>query len=67
MVLIDFFDLCKYFSQNEMGREIIWDYVRLNYEMIVSDYGEDHRLGRMLIDITNSFESEFYYYEVGPC
>jgi hypothetical protein len=62
--LINFFDMVKYFSQNEIGREIIWDFVRLNYDSLLLDYGEDYRLGRMLIDISNSFETDFYYYEV---
>ena len=32
---------------------------------ILDDYGfDDPRLGQMIIDISNSFESEFYYYEV---
>jgi hypothetical protein len=56
--------MVKYFSQNEIGREIIWDFVRLNYDSLLLDYGEDYRLGRMLIDISNSFETDFYYYEV---
>ncbi len=64
LVLIDFFDMVKYLSQNEIGREVIWDYIRLNYDSILIDYGEDYRLGQMLIDITNTFETEFYYYEV---
>ena len=52
-------------SQNPLGREIIWDYIRINYGELEAEFGlEDPRLGHMLIDIASTFENEFLFYEV---
>jgi hypothetical protein len=62
---VDFFEACKLLAQNPTGREIIWDYFRINYEAIFERYGEeDPRVGQLLIDIVTSFENEFLFYEV---
>jgi hypothetical protein len=62
---VDFFEACKLLAQNPTGREIIWDYFRINYEAIFERYGEeDPRIGQLLIDIVTSFENEFLFYEV---
>jgi hypothetical protein len=48
-----------------IGRELAWDYYRINYDSILELYGEkDPRIGLMLIDITKTFENEFLFYEL---
>lgn len=65
LVLIDFFDVVALLSANNMGREIIWDYIRQFYYEVIEDYGiEDYRLGKILVDISYSFETEYLFYEV---
>jgi len=62
---LTFFEACKLLAQNPTGREIIWDYFRINYEAIFERYGEeDPRVGQLLIDIVTSFENEFLFYEL---
>lgn len=61
----DLFDLFKYMSQQPIGREIAWDYLRFNYINLISEYGEDDpRIGDLLINIASSFENEFMFFEV---
>lgn len=62
---IDFFTIMKYLVRNPVGREIAWDYYRINFEKLQETYGEDDpRLGLLLIYITESFENEFLLYEL---
>ena len=57
--------LLKYISKQPIGREIIWNFFRTSYSDLVSDFGtDDPRLGQLLIDISQSFEDEFMFYEV---
>lgn len=52
-------------SENPLGREIVWDYIRINFKDISDEYGEDDpRLGRMLLDVVKTFENEFLFYEL---
>ena len=61
----DFFDGMKLLSENPLGREITWDYLRANFDKLLDTYTEyDPRLGQLLIDITKSFENEFLFYEL---
>ncbi len=61
----DFFDVIRQLSANPLGREIAWDYIRINRDDIISQYSyEDVRIGRMLLDISATFENDFLYGEV---
>jgi glutamyl aminopeptidase len=61
----DFFQTVKFLSKNTIGREIVWDFIRINYNDLLDKYGlDDPRLGQMLIDITFSFETEYLFNEV---
>jgi hypothetical protein len=43
----------------------MWNFFRTSYSDLVSDLGtDDPRLGQLLIDISQSFEDEFMFYEV---
>ena len=62
---LGFFDEIRLLSQNPLGRELAWDYVRENFKKIIDDYGEDDaRLGQMIIDISRTFENEFLFFEL---
>jgi aminopeptidase N len=62
---VDFFETLKMLSVNPTGREIIWDYFRINFGDILNFYGEeDPRIGTLLVDIVSSFENEFLFYEL---
>jgi glutamyl aminopeptidase len=59
---VDFFEAIGLMSKNPIGRDLAWNYVRENYADILGEYGlEDTRVGRMLLDITSSFQDEFSY------
>ena len=61
----DFFDVIRQLSYNPLGREIAWDYVRINKDKLIDKYSyEDIRIGQMILDITDTFENEFLYGEV---
>jgi hypothetical protein len=63
--LIDFEEGIRLLSVNPLGRELMWDFVRLNYAGLLEFFGlEDPRLGQMLIDISRTFENEFIFYEL---
>lgn len=62
---IDLFDTIRMMSMQPVGREICWDYYRINFRELINEFGEnDARLGQMLLDITKTFENEFLFYEV---
>ena len=63
--ILGFFDEVSLLSRNPLGRELAWDYLRINYNSILETYGEEEpRIGRILIDIVRTFENEFLYDEV---
>ncbi|XP_044726491.1 glutamyl aminopeptidase-like [Chrysoperla carnea] len=46
-------------SGNPIGTQLVWDYVRDNWDAIVKEFGlNDRYLGRMIPDITESFTNE---------
>lgn len=53
-------------SSNPLGRELAWDYYRINFAEIVDKYFglEDPRLGGMLYSITYTFENYFLFVEL---
>lgn len=62
---IDLFDTIRLMSMQPIGREICWDYYRINFRQLIDDFGQnDARIGQMLLDITKTFENEFLFYEV---
>jgi len=62
---VDIFDTIRMMSENPVGREIAWDYFRINWREIFEEFGEDDaRLGRMLLDISKTFENEFLFFEL---
>lgn len=62
---IDLFDTIRMMSENPIGREIAWDYMRINFDDLIKEFGEDDtRLGQMLIDISRTFENNFMFSEL---
>jgi len=62
---VDFFDVIRLFGQNANGREIAWNYIRLFYNELYVEYGEDdYRLGQMVLDVSASFDTEFLFFEL---
>jgi hypothetical protein len=62
---VDFFQAIRLLSQNTLGRDLVWNYIRANYAEIIAMYGlDDTRLGQMLLDITSTFADEFLYEQV---
>jgi hypothetical protein len=62
---IDFFDGMRLLSENQLGREKTWDYLRTNFYQLLDTYGlYDPRIGQLLIDITKSFETEFLFFQL---
>jgi len=62
---LDIFDAMRLLAKNPTGREIVWDYFRINFGDILDEFGlEDPRIGQLLLDITSSFENEFMFFEV---
>lgn len=48
-----------------MGRHIAWSYYRSNYNELLYEYGaDDPRLGVMLLDISDSFETIYLFSEL---
>ncbi len=65
---LDTFEAMTLLAKNPTGREIVWDYFRINFNEILEEFGlEDPRIGRLLLDVSSSFENEFMFYEVSFC
>lgn len=62
---LDKFDLLKFLSMHPLGRELAWDFLRTNYRKLLAVYGkDDFRLGQLLLDISETFEDEYMFFEV---
>ncbi len=62
---IDFVDAVNYFAKNPLGRELVWNYYRANYDSLVDEYSLDSPiLGQLLLEIVKSFEDEYLFFEV---
>jgi len=62
---MDFFDVVRLLSNNPLGREIMWDTLRINYADYLEIFGqEEPKLGQMVIDVAHSFENEFLFNEL---
>ncbi|XP_064627887.1 glutamyl aminopeptidase-like [Lineus longissimus] len=56
----DFFSVISYMTNNPVGMEIVWDYVRQNYEALTKRFGLGNRyFGRMVPRIIEHFTTEF--------
>ncbi len=48
-----------------LDRELAWDFLRTNYRKLLAVYGkDDFRLGQLLLDISETFEDEYMFFEV---
>jgi len=62
---LEFFDVVRMLSNNPLGREMMWDTIRIEYENYLELFGmEDERLGQMIIDVAHTFENEFLFREL---
>lgn len=62
---LDIFTAIEQLAQHPLGRETAWDWIRINDDQIRARYGKDDpRIGKMLLDISRTFENEFLYAEV---
>lgn len=62
---IDYVDAVLYFAKNPLGRELVWNSFRSGIKELIESYGEFNPiLGRLLIEITTTFEDEYLFYEV---
>jgi hypothetical protein len=64
-VKVNYFELNALLSKSPVGREIAWDNYRLQFTNIIEQYTKDDpRVGQLLIDIADTFENEFLFYEL---
>lgn len=55
----DYFKCIKYISANPVGTQIVWDYVRENWNDLVELFGlSNHHFGRMISSITERFATK---------
>ncbi len=61
----DYFTLLNYMSLNKVGEPIVWDFVRNNWEYLVTRFSLNDRLmGRMISFITQNFATEMRLLEM---
>lgn len=54
-----------YFSENPLGRELMWTFYRSNYDKLIDEFSLDSpALGLILLEIARTFEDEFLFDEV---
>lgn len=62
---IDFLLAVYFFSENPLGRELMWTFYRANFNKLVEEFTLDTpALGIILLEISRTFEDEFLYHEV---
>lgn len=62
---VDFFEGMRLLSENQLGREKTWDYLRSNFFQLLDTYSlYDPRIGQLVVDITKSFETEFLFFQL---
>nr|XP_060635604.1 glutamyl aminopeptidase [Anolis sagrei ordinatus] len=62
----DVFNVLRYISLNSYGKTMVWDWVRLNWEYLVSRYTlNDRNLGRLPSRITGTFNTELQFWQMG--
>ncbi|XP_061441376.1 glutamyl aminopeptidase isoform X2 [Rhineura floridana] len=69
----DVFTVLRYISYNSYGKTMVWDWVRLNWEYLVSRYTlNDRNLGNLVSRITGTFNTDLqlwqmeYFFEKYP-
>uniref|UniRef100_A0A803TTY1 Aminopeptidase n=1 Tax=Anolis carolinensis TaxID=28377 RepID=A0A803TTY1_ANOCA len=61
----DVFNVLRYISLNSYGKTMVWDWVRLNWEYLVSRYTlNDRNLGRLPSRITGTFNTELQLWQM---
>nr|XP_056711294.1 glutamyl aminopeptidase [Euleptes europaea] len=61
----DVFTVLRYISYNSYGQTMAWDWVRLNWEYLVSRYTlNDRNLGRLIARITDSFNTDLQLWQM---
>ena len=62
---VDFFEGMRLLSENQLGREKTWDYLRSNFFQLLDTFSlYDPRIGQLVVDITKSFETEFLFFQL---
>ncbi|XP_066487780.1 glutamyl aminopeptidase isoform X2 [Tiliqua scincoides] len=61
----DVFTVLRYISYNSYGKTMAWDWVRLNWEYLVSRYTlNDRNLGRLVARITDTFNTDLQLWQL---
>ncbi|XP_053107584.1 glutamyl aminopeptidase isoform X2 [Hemicordylus capensis] len=61
----DVFTVLRYISYNSYGKTMAWDWVRLNWEYLVSRYTlNDRNLGRLVARITDTFNTDLQLWQM---
>ncbi|KAJ6668826.1 hypothetical protein lerEdw1_012312 [Lerista edwardsae] len=61
----DVFTVLRYISYNSYGKTMAWDWVRLNWEYLVSRYTlNDRNLGRLVARITDTFNTDLLLWQM---
>jgi hypothetical protein len=62
---VDFFKIVSILTQKPLGREMVWDKYRMEFNDLIVKYGQDDpRMGWILIDIAQGFDTEYLFYEM---
>lgn len=65
MEKVDFFKIASILTQKPLGREMVWDKYRMEFNDLIEKYGQDDpRMGWILVEVSESFETEFLFYEL---
>ncbi|CAF0843285.1 unnamed protein product [Didymodactylos carnosus] len=61
----DFISIMEFIAKNPVGRYIVWNFYRHNYEEFISRFGFNNRpFNALILILTKSFENEYYLTEV---
>ncbi|KAK3612375.1 hypothetical protein CHS0354_031968 [Potamilus streckersoni] len=61
----DFFSVITYIASNPVGRSLVWDWVRYNWEYLINRFSLSSRsLGRLIPSILSNFNTDFKLQEV---
>jgi glutamyl aminopeptidase len=61
----DFFSLIYYVSINPVGRPVVWNWIRINYDNLLERFTLNHRgFGRMIPLLVKLFNTQFHLDEV---
>ncbi|XP_069486830.1 glutamyl aminopeptidase [Ambystoma mexicanum] len=61
----DLFTVLQYISQNQYGKTMAFDWIRINWEFLVSRYTvSDRNLGRLVTRVTGTFNNELQLWQM---